>query len=305
MAAQAQGALKGNKLRDGFVSLSENLLSSIADVFPECDETRHALELYRVVVKGDPSHEDKFVRKCSELFKQNSIGLKEHDEEALFTVVGGINLLTGIDIRSKWGDPDFSAESKDNMWQYLSALETYGGLYCAVPPGVMERIEKVASTMGESMKAGTLDISTLDLSAFGEDLVAGLSSEEVKDFEGSLPDVYSCVGNVAAMLAKQSGNDSFDAEALVKRVVEMQNSATEGAVPNLSGFIQEIGGAVCPGGNDSAMASMVATMAKQMLQGGAGGKGNSGGGKGCDAQPALCEAESCGIPGKKKNRRRR
>jgi hypothetical protein len=282
--AGTAASAKGNKLRDGFVSLAENLLSSIALVFPECDETLHALELFRVVIKGDPGHEDKFVRKCNELFKQNSTQLKEHNQEALFAVIDGIGLLKGIDIRCKWSDADFSAESKDNMWQYLSALETYGSLYCAVPAGVMDRIEQVATTMSESMKNGTLDLSTLDLSSFGEELVSGLSSEEVKDFEGSLPDVYSCVGNVAAMLAKQSGNDSFDSESLVKRVVEMQKKASEGGpTPDLSGFIQELGGAV--GGGDAAMATMVAGMAQQML--------------------TKTSVPNNANDGKKKNRRRR
>jgi len=294
---QASEPTQANKLREGFVELAENLLVSISDVFPECDETRHALQLFRVAVKGDPGGEDKFVRRCTGLFKQNSARLKERDSVALFAVVDGIPLLEGIDIRNKWGDPDFTEESKQNLWQYLSALETYGGLYCAVPAGVMGRIEQVATTMSAKLQAGTLDIASIDISAFGEDLMSGLSPEEMKDFEGSLPDVYSCVGNVASMLAKQTGNDSFDANALMSKVVQMQaGAAASGAPPDLGGFIRELGGSMCPGLDDNAT-KMVAGLAQQMLAGAAA----SGGGTRAHSSAAIADAPA----GENKRRQRR
>lgn len=262
-AMEVENRPSANKLRQGFVELAEGLLSSIVEVFPECDETRHALELFRVVVKDDPSAEDKFVRKCTALFKQNSARLKENDSQALFAVVDGIPLLKDIDVRAKWSDPDFSAESKQNLWHYLSALETYGGLYCAVPSGVMGRIEKVATTMSAKLQEGTLDISSIDIAAFGEDLMSGLSPEELRDFEGSLPDVYSCVGNVASMLARQSGNDSFDAEGLMAKVTQMQGSSG----PDLGNFIQEMSASLVPGNLNPVASSMVTTLAQQMLSG--------------------------------------
>jgi hypothetical protein len=289
---------QANKLREGFVELSENLLTSIGDVFPECDETRHALQLFRVAVKGDPHGEDKFVRRCTGLFKQNSVRLKERDSTALFAVVDGIPLLKGIDIRSKWSDADFSKESKQNLWQYLSALETYGGLYCAVPAGVMGRIEQVATTMSAKLQEGTLDIASIDITAFGEDLMSGLSPEEMKDFEGSLPDVYSCVGNVASMLAKQTGNDSFDADALMSKVVQLQAGAVaSGKPPDLGNFIQELGGSMCPGLDDNAT-KMVAGLAQQMLAAGSAGPAIA------DRAPDE-EERPQGAAAKRRQRRRR
>lgn len=260
---QVEPAADSNKLRHGFVELAEGLLSSIQEVFPECDETQHTLQLFRALVKGDPAAEDHFVKKCVGLFKQNSARLKEQDSAALFTVVDSIPLLKDIDLRSKWDDPDFSAESKQNLWQYLSALETYGGLYCAVPPGVMGRIEKMAMTMSTKLQEGTLDIASIDIAAFGEDLMSDMSPEELRDFEGSLPDVYSCVGNVASMLSKQSGGgDSLDADALLSQVASMAGGASaSGGGPNLGAFIQQMSAGL--GSENSANA--VAALAQQML----------------------------------------
>lgn len=280
------------------MELAETLLTSISDVFPECDETLHALQLFRVAVKGDPRAEDKFVRHCSGLFKQHSARLKEQDVKALLAVVDGIPLLKGIDVRSKWSDPDFSEESKQNLWQYLSALNTYGSLYCAVPAGVMGRIEQVATTMSTKLQEGTLDIASIDIAAFGEDLMAGLSPEELKDFEGSLPDLYGCVGNVASMLAKQTGNDSFNAEELMSKVVQMQaGAAASGRPPDLGAFVEQLGGSITPGGLDANTSKMVAGLAQQMMSNSAGGKGL--------ALPSPEEDASAGKGKSRRNRRRR
>jgi hypothetical protein len=211
-------SLSNNKLRDGFISLAEGLLSNISTVFPECDETTHALSLFRVVVKGDESREDAFVRKCTGLFKANCDGMKARDSSALFAVAAGIPLLSKIAIDEKWADPDFTDESKNNMWQYLEALDTFGNLYCAVPSRMMSKIEEVASGFQEQLKSGSFDLSKFDVNKISEDIMTGLSAEDMRQFEQNLPEVYSCVSTVAKDLAKQAGHDSFDPETLMSQL---------------------------------------------------------------------------------------
>ena len=100
-----------NKLREGFVGLAEALLSSISDVFPECENTARVLALFRTLIKGDAMIEDVFVRKCHALFKQNSDALKRREAEALFIIVESLDYVRDIDLRNKWEDPDFSDET--------------------------------------------------------------------------------------------------------------------------------------------------------------------------------------------------
>ncbi len=303
-AVAQEGPGRTNRLREGFVALAESLLSSISDVFPECDETRSALELFRVLLKGDAEREDAFVRKCTRLFKEHSARLKEHDAQALFEVVDGIELLKGLDIRAKWQDPDFTPDSKDALWQYLASLETYGSLYCAVPSGVMTRVEQVASSMAEQLAAGTLDLSRLDLASFGDGLMSDLSPEDMREFESSLPELYSCVGSVASAVAKQAGNDAFDGEGLVRRLAEAQGGD---GPPDMASFVQEMSSAVCPG-QSAEVSRLVSGMAEQVLAGqgtlDVGQLAALAGGLAQQAPPALADAEAPKAPQRRRRRHR-
>lgn len=281
-AASANTTQDANRLRDSFVALAESLLESIQEVFPECDETATARRLFGAIIKGDSAAEDRFLRKCMDEIRSRQDRIKEHDVEALFEITDGLSLLKTINLRGKWRDPDFSDESKDHLWQYVEALQTYGGLYCAVPSTVMAKIEKVAMGVSEKMAGGDFDLSKLDLTSLGKDLITDLSAEEVEEFEGSLTDVYACVGNVASLLAKQNGNESFDVAAMMNCVQNMQVNVVQGAqpggaAPDLGAFLQQLGGAVCPGAESNPMLTQALASFAQgaMSSGGNGLLGNS------------------------------
>jgi len=234
-----------NRLRDSFVALAESLLESIQEVFPECDETSTARRLFSAIVKGDSTAEDRFLRKCMDEIRSRQDRIKDRDIEALFEIADGLSILKTINLRQKWSDPDFSEESKGHLWQYVEALQTYGGLYCSVPTSVMAKIEKVAVNVSEKMAGGDFDLSKLDLSSLGKDLIGELSTDEVEEFQESLADVYSCVGNVASLLAKQSGNETFDVAAMMSCVQSMQSNVVQGGggvPPNFGALLQNLGG---------------------------------------------------------------
>ena len=265
-----------NRLRGSFVSLAESLLESIQEVFPECDETTTARRLFGAIVKGDSAAEDRFLRKCMDEMRCRQDRVKQHDVEALFEIADGLSLLKTINLRGKWRDPDFSDKSKENLWQYVDALQTYGGLYCAVPPAVMAQIEKVALEVSEKMAGGNFDVSKLDLTSIGKDLITSLSAEEVEEFEGSLTDVYACVGNVASLLAKQNGNESFDVAAMMNCIQSMQANVVQGAKRDGSGgadfgaLLQQLGSGSSVGSNPM-LTQALASFAKGVM--GSGGNG--------------------------------
>lgn len=254
-----------NRLRESFIALAESLLESIQEVFPECDETGTARRLFGAIIHGDSNAEDKFLRRCMDEIRSRQERIKEHDVEALFEIADGLSLLKTIDLRSKWSDPEFSDESKAHLWQYIEALQTYGGLYCAVPSAVMAKIEQAALSVSETMTDGQFDLSKVDLAALGKDLIAGLSSEEVEEFEGSLTDVYSCVGNVASLLSKQTGNESFDVSAMMSCVQNLQGNVVDGSM-DVSGVLQQLSGVIGGGGSGAQnplMAQALASFANQ------------------------------------------
>lgn len=227
-------ASKPNKLRHGFVSLAETLLSSISDVFPECSSTQSVLMLFRTMVKGNETVEDRFIRRCHALFREHAAPLKERDPEALFNVVESLDYLRDIDLREKWEDPDFAQESRDHLWQYISALKTYSDLYSAVPANVMGKIENVAGSLGEQLTRGELDLTSMDLGSIGQGLLADLSPEELAGFEGSLPDIYQSLSEAAGSLGGGAGASGLDIQALI---AQLATQSGEGGLPAAAGQV--------------------------------------------------------------------
>jgi hypothetical protein len=216
-----------NKLRECFVGLCEGLLNGIVDVFPECDASAHAQHVFCALVKGDPDLEDKFIRKCQKLFKNNAAQMKSRDPEAVFSITESIEILKGVDMRSKWYDPDFTQESQDSFWQYLVSLNTYSDLYSSVPVNTMHKIERMAAEVGEKFQSGDMDLSKIDLNEFGQDLMKSMTPAEMEQFEANLPDIYNSVGNVAAMMGGPNdpgGVPGLDVEGLMKKVAQMQSA---------------------------------------------------------------------------------
>ena len=229
---------RNNKLRQGFVSLAETLLESISDVFPECEQTRTVLRIFRVVIKGNVGLEDGFIRRCHAAFKKNSEGIKAQSADALFLIVESLEHLSEIDLREKWEDPEFTHESKAHLWQYVATLKTYADLYTAVPPNVLGQIETAAGRIGEQFLNGQLDLKSVDIGALGRDIMANLSPEDVARFEGSLPEIYESIANVSRSLGGAEGA-KIDIAALMQQLSVQMGEMQEGGV-DMSKVLQAV-----------------------------------------------------------------
>ena len=240
-------APKNNKLRQGFITLAETLLESISDVFPECQNTESVLRIFRAVVKGNEIIEDKFIRRCQAVFKEQAEGIKNKDPKALFAVVESLDQLRDMDLREKWQDPDFAEESRDHLWQYVAALKTYAALYTAVPRNVMGKIESVAGTIGEQLARGELDLRNMDLGSIGQNLLADLSAEELSGFEGNLPEIYESLSEVAGSLGAGHGA-GIDIAALMEQLSQQTGEAGGGGRVDMTKVLQQLSSQAPPGG---------------------------------------------------------
>ena len=274
-----------NRLRHGFISLAETLLESIADVFPECDNTAMVLRVFRSVVKGSDTMQDTFIRRCHSIFKQHGDGIKDRDPEALFKIVESLEYIRELELRDKWEDPDFTVESRDHFWQYVSALKTYADLYAAVPEKVMGKIENVAGALGQQLQSGQLDLANMDLGSIGKNLLADLSPDEVAGFEGSLPEIYQSLSEVAGGLG--GGMGGIDMAALMQQLTQQTVSNPNGKV-DMTRVMQQLASQMPPqsGGGDMAQMMQAIGPVLQALQAQKAGV----------APPALCEVPAVDVP---------
>lgn len=236
-----------DKLRQGFIALAESLLSSLIEVFPECDALDAGFQLFTRIIKGNSKKETIFIRECQQILSKHGEALKKEQEEALFAVAEEMPLLRNIDLRQKWLDPGFQAESKVHFWQYLTSLKIYADLYCSIPSEILGKIESVASRLSNKLQGGQLDFSKLDVRDIGNELLGQLSEEEVKTFEASLPDIFSSISDIASNISSKVGGGQIDPEQLMKTLLERQK---DGAPLDVSSIMQNLGG-MMPLGLDS------------------------------------------------------
>jgi hypothetical protein len=289
--ANANAGSNPEKLRQGFVMLAESLLKSVAEVFVECNECEEALELFGTFVRGNPRREDEFIRLCRGLFQTESEGLAARDPEAIFRVADGISVLKTLRLRSKWEDPEFNDASKEHFWQYLQALDTYAGLYCAVPPAVLGRIETMATVLGGQLQSGSLDLSRLDISQLGQQLMGSLSAEELQQFEGSSANIFASISKVASVLQRQTGTN-FDVDDLMRRLGDLQGA--EGGALDVASVVQQIGATIGPTLRPDLQSSVAALLSSQ---------GGLGGGDLAQAQRLLQGLAGPPSPGLKRKTR--
>jgi len=237
-------APKPTKLRQGFITLAEALLKSLAEVFPECDAVDTGLHLFTSLVKGDAAREEQFIRQCNSVFQKHAAELKTREVEALFAAAEEMPVLKEVNFRDKWNDPGFDESSKENLWQYLTSLKLYAELFCAVPSGVMGKIESVATDLGARLQNGELNLAQMDIAGIGNELLGQLTKEEMTNFESNLPNIYASISEMAGSIASQVGQPGLNIEELMKSVVSNQQP---GGSVDISAIMQRIGSLADPG----------------------------------------------------------
>ena len=243
MTPTAADASQPTKLRQGFVTLAERLLTSLAEVFPECDAVDRGLHLFKRLVKGDAAREEQFISQCNIVFQQHAAALKERDVEALFACADELPVMKEVDVRAKWQDPGFDDASKENFWQYLTSLKLYAELFCAVPSGIIGKIESLATDLGAQLQSGELNLAKIDIAGIGNQLLGQLSAEETANFESSLPNIYASISEMAMAAAGQAEQAGIDVEGLMKNLVNSQHG---GSTVDLTEVMQRIGGMADP-----------------------------------------------------------
>ena len=123
-----------------FVDTAEELVSGLAELFPECPEVAKKLKKLRSFLKTpdvlDP--EGRILQKgrvvkvmAIQVMREWHVTMKDWynlvtNREIPQLLESKLPILEELDIGTKWKDPDFGAESRDNLFRYIDLLN-----YCA------------------------------------------------------------------------------------------------------------------------------------------------------------------------------
>ncbi len=153
-----------------------------------------------------------------------------------------IEFLREVNMRDKWLDNSVNNETREVIWEYILELNKLSqmcvGLFSRIPDTTLDRIQQTAVTLAGKIQSGEISALDLDLSSIGQQVVDGLSEEEIESFSANLLSDPSTLANLAAGFGGTGGMDPV-------------------------AMAQVISGS--PGGADATGAM---AMAMQMLQGG-------------------------------------
>ena len=120
-------------------------------------------------------------------------------------------MLREVNMRAKWLDDSIDNETRDVIWQYVLELnklaQMYVGLFSKIPSTTLDRIQQTAVTLAGKISAGEMTPGDLNLASIGQEVVDGLSEEEISAFTENLLSDPSALANLASGFAASSGID--------------------------------------------------------------------------------------------------
>ena len=268
-------------------TFSENflcLLENLSEVFPECENTLTKVEAYRNLVKSNKQRERMAIKAWKEA--SEDIDITNPSPEQILDATDKVEVLKDLGLRKKWADPDFSSDSQKALIEYAVTLTRFSRLYAAIPPKILTRIESVASTLKEKIHSN--DMSSLDLPKIGNDIVAGMSNEDMEEFSKSIEGVCE---NLAGSLGLDMGK-------LGMLIEKLQGGAGDGGAVDIKNLIESMGSLGSSGTSDQALNPEMLMGMQKMLAGlQAGSPGEGGGMPDLEAMMNSMRALGDGQPG--------
>ena len=204
----SSAAQDANPIED-FFTLMKTLLSAIKNVFPECVKTEEALAQMEFIDASNMAPmKETMIRKYYASIKDHIKDCVAKHDSVILTA--DIETLNTIDIRTKWADPEFDAESKDVLWGYINSLNYLACLYVESTPEEVQGIAAAASRLAESAQ---FDISEDGNVSFNIKAFQSLLGSE--SAQGDLSQIMSGMGPLMGAMNGTSGGAAGGLQAFL------------------------------------------------------------------------------------------
>lgn len=206
-----------------FCDLLSTMMTAVATVFPECTETKAALESIPVL-QSVPSAGETLVKTWYSTIKPHVQAFVARDETVLLATFSDMPLLKPLEMRSKWSE--FEAEDRDTMWSYVNSLNYLAVLYNETSPEQIDGLAAAASRI-----AHDADFSMTDDGRFSFNMQAFQNylnnPAEIQNLVQQFGPLVSTLGGAAA------GDGSGAATPALQAVMASQMSNFQSLIPTL------------------------------------------------------------------------
>ena len=129
-----------------FCELLTTMMTAVAAVFPECEETKKALESIKLL-DAVPAGKKTLVETWYSTIKPHMDAFVKRDETVLLATFSNMPLLKPLNMRAKWGE--FEHDDQDTMWSYVNSLNYLAVLYNETSPEQIDGLAAAASKIAQ------------------------------------------------------------------------------------------------------------------------------------------------------------
>ena len=122
-----------------------------------------------------------------------------------------IPILVEVKLREKWLDNSISEGTRETIWAYILELnkrcQIYISFFSRIPSNALNLIQSKADALSQQLKSGATSVQDLDLAKIGEEVVSGMSEEDMQSFLHGVLSDPAAIAELASSIAPESGLD--------------------------------------------------------------------------------------------------
>lgn len=96
-------------------------------------------------------------------------------------------------VQSRFAELSPPDEINDEAWEIIERLNDISTVVGNIPSGMMTQIETMAAKLAVDLQAGRIDMSSIDLSSLGEQVLSKCSESDMSNFAGNLENLMPVV----------------------------------------------------------------------------------------------------------------
>lgn len=255
-----------SQLLGQFCALYSEMVTTLSDVFPECDTTASAKEAAINLCAAPEDVRDDFVRKWHAAMKQTWSGATFYQHVtarngAIFQRAE-LPFTRTLVLWPKWTDPDFVEESKDALWLYIDQLNKISRYYSMIPRALYNKLVGVVKDVVTFDRNGHIALAPgADLTSARDRLLQAVGGENALSEE----DLHEITSNIGGIIGDILGPNGENLPQMLS-AVGLPNVDPLMAMGMMSQLTSMMGGQQAPGGGMEMLASMMQNLPPGTLQ---------------------------------------
>lgn len=210
-----------------FIQSLLNLLDGFEEVFPECNKVKSSQHKIRRFVFGSESEYS--AARAAIVVQEWSLHMPVLVEACATRSLDRIwhqpiRFINDLDLRTKWQDASFDAESREAFFTYLDQLNRLASTVDqgALPSLVTEQVQQVTAETAQRILAGDTSFSNADIMSFTQNALAQMTAADKAQMIQMVNDMHGV--NLQEMMAAAGISDISEIINLTDELIKQSPS---------------------------------------------------------------------------------